>query len=50
VADALGISRPTASVLASRGRVREIGRLAGSLADLFRHGSAAVAAGQGSSA
>jgi DNA-directed RNA polymerase specialized sigma24 family protein len=38
-AETLGISRPTVSVLASRGRVREIGRLAGSLAELFRHGA-----------
>ena len=40
VADALGVSRATVSVLADRGRVREIGRLARALGTIFADGVA----------
>jgi predicted DNA-binding protein (UPF0251 family) len=48
-ADRLGVSRATVSVIADRGRIRHIGRLAAALAAIFRDGvaRAAAAAGQG---
>jgi hypothetical protein len=49
-AERLRVSRATVSVIADRGRVRHLGRLASSLATLFRDGcvrAAATAAGAG---
>jgi DNA-binding NarL/FixJ family response regulator len=40
-ADRMGVSRATVSVLADRGRVRQIGRLASAVGQLFRDGVAA---------
>jgi DNA-directed RNA polymerase specialized sigma24 family protein len=43
-AERLRVSRATVSVIADRGRVRHLGRLASGLATLFRDGCARVAA------
>jgi DNA-directed RNA polymerase specialized sigma24 family protein len=42
-ADRLGVSRATVSVLADRGRIREIDRLARALATIFGRGVARLA-------
>jgi hypothetical protein len=49
-AERLRVSRATVSVIASRGHVRHLGRLASSLATLFRDGCMHAAAGAGSAA
>lgn len=46
-ADRLRVSRATISVIADRGRIRHIGRLATALATIFRDGTARVAAATG---
>jgi DNA-binding XRE family transcriptional regulator len=49
-ADRLGVSRATISVIADRGRIRHVGRLANALATIFCDGVARVAAAGGTSA
>lgn len=46
-ADRLGVSRATVSVIADRGRIRHLGRLAAALAAIFRDGAARSAAAAG---
>ena len=48
-AERLGISRATVSVIADRGRVRHLGRLATALASIFRDGVARAAEATGGS-
>jgi hypothetical protein len=45
-ADHLRVSRATVSVIADRGRIRHIGRLATALASIFRDGAARAASGE----